>query len=260
MRAFFSWLQHPLTKGHDIDDPQTSVLRQRIIREKGFLTRLYTEWYSRIRDALPAGGGPVLELGSGGGFLRDLIPDLVASDVMLLPQINVVLAGEALPFANAVLRAIVMTNVFHHIPDVQGFLAEAARVTRSGGRLAMVEPWNTLWSRFVYGTLHHEPFEPAMRGWALPRGGGPLSSANGALPWIVFDRDRHRFEAEFPGWRLVEATPIMPFSYLLSGGVSLRAQFPPAFYRIVRKVEELLPQQMFGMFALVVLERRPAPR
>ncbi|MFI5245429.1 MAG: class I SAM-dependent methyltransferase [Gemmatimonadales bacterium] len=255
MKQLFSLLQHPLTKGLDLDDPRTTVLRQRIIREKGFLSKVYREWCVRIRDIVPAGPGRVLELGSGGGILREFIPELLTSDVLALPQLDVVATGEALPFGAASLKAIVMTNVFHHVPDARAMLREAARVTRAGGRVVMIEPWNTPWSRLVYRGVHHEPFEPAVRDWALTPGGGPLSAANGALPWIVFERDRRRFEEAFPEWKVASITPFMPLSYVLSGGVSLRVQFPPVTYAFIRGVEELLPQRLFAMFAIIVLER-----
>jgi len=206
----------------------------------------------------------VLELGSGGGFLHELVPEVARSDVMRLPGLDVVLAGERLPFAVGALKAIVMTNVLHHLPDVRAFLREATCVVRKGGRLVMVEPWNTAWSRLVYRHLHHEPFDPGTREWALaPAGGGggrgrggPLSAANGALPWIVFARDRARFAEWFPEWEPATVTPLMPLAYLLSGGASLRVGAPAVSYRFVRWAESLVPRGACAMFALIVLERR----
>jgi len=50
---------------------------------------------------------------------------------------------------------------------------------------------------------------------------GPLSGANDALPWIIFVRDRLKFEQEFPQWQIELINPIMPFRYLVSRGVFL---------------------------------------
>jgi hypothetical protein len=58
-------LAHPLTRGPDIDDPRTTRVRQKIIQEKGFLRRIYQEWYREIVAALPPSQGAVLELGAG---------------------------------------------------------------------------------------------------------------------------------------------------------------------------------------------------
>jgi hypothetical protein len=45
------------------------------------------------------------------------IPRLITSEVFNCPGIQVVLDGQALPIAAGSLRAIVMTDVLHHIPD-----------------------------------------------------------------------------------------------------------------------------------------------
>ena len=66
----------------------------------------------------------------------------------------------------------------------------------------MIEPWNNPWAKWVYQNLHHEPFDPNA-GWTLPAS-GPLSGANGALPWILFERDRKKFEQHFIGWSIKE--------------------------------------------------------
>lgn len=107
------------------------------------------------------------------------------------------LDGEKIPFKNASLRGIVMIDVFHHIPCVKSFLTEATRCVRAGSVIVMIEPWNTCWSRLVYKYLHHEQFDPASKKWGF-RKGGPLSQANSALPWIVFERDHEKFKMEFP--------------------------------------------------------------
>src|SRR5439155_23872513 len=105
--------------------------------------------------------------------------------------------------------------------------------------------------------LHHEPFDPEAREWNIGAGGGPLSHANGALPWILFARDRARFEREFPAWRLASISVSMPFRYLLSGGVSMRNLAPGWTFGLWRAVERALSPWMdrLGLFARVVLER-----
>jgi len=260
MRALKRWLEHPLTRGLDLDDPRTTHLRRRILTGKPFLRRIYEEWYAALAASLPPGDGLVLELGSGAGFLADFVPGLVRSEVFYTPGVDAVLDGLALPFASGSLRGIAMTNVLHHLPRPLRFFAEAARCVRPGGVVTMVEPWVTPWSRLVYTRLHHEPFDPAAAAWELP-GGGPLSGANGALPWILFARDRERFERAAPEWRIGSIQPVMPFRYLVSGGVSLRGLMPAASFPAWRGLERALAplSARLAMFAQVVLERRAAP-
>jgi SAM-dependent methyltransferase len=247
-------LAHPLTRGLSVDDPRTTLLRRQIIRQKALLEAIYREWYGLIVAALP-GTERVLELGSGGGFFDELLPEAITSEIFLTPGVALVADACQLPFADASLDAIVMTDVFHHIPNVADFLTEATRCIRPGGKIVMIEPWRTPWAEWVYTHLHSEPFEPGA-GWTIPSS-GPLSGANGALPWIVFERDRALFEERFPQWRLREPRPLMPVAYLLSGGVSLRSLMPGWAYRPLRFVESLLPQRQTAMFAFIELERLP---
>jgi ubiquinone/menaquinone biosynthesis C-methylase UbiE len=87
----------------------------------------------------------------------------VTSEIAAWQGVSLVADARVLPFRAGSLRAVVMTNVFHHFPDVRAFLREAGRAIRSGGAIVMVEPWVTAWSRFVYHHLHGEPFGPRRR-------------------------------------------------------------------------------------------------
>jgi SAM-dependent methyltransferase len=249
-------LAHPLTASLDLDDPATTELRKRIIAEKPFLRAIYDEWYAMLAEAVPEGEGAVVELGSGAGYCSRFIPHLITSEVLFCAGVRVVAGAEHLPFRNGSLRAIVMTNVMHHLPDVRRFLSEATRVLRSGGRILMIEPWVTSWSRLVYGRLHHEPFDPERTEWAFSSE-GPLTGANGAMPWIVFARDRSQFETEFPELAVEWIRPFLPFRYLLSGGVGLRSLMPAFTQRAWAGLERLLDPTMdwLAMFAFVMVRK-----
>src|SRR5262249_39668042 len=127
-----------------------------------------------------------------------------------------------------------------------------ARCVRPGGVVSMIEPWVTPWSRLIYTRLHHEPFRPDATEWEFPAT-GPLSGANGAMPWIIFERDRAEFEREFPQWRMAAIRPHTPLCYLLSGGVSMRSLMPGWAHAPVRAVEAML--RPLAMFAHVTLRR-----
>lgn len=248
---FLKILSHPLTRGLSVDDPRTTLLRRSLIKEKTFLRMLYSEWYERIVNLLPE-KTDVLELGSGAGFLEEVLPVVITSEVFETPGVKLITDACDLPFPDRSLSAIVMTDVFHHIHDVGRFVVEATRCIRPGGKIVMIEPWRTPWSEWVYTHLHHEPFS-ASSDWEIPCT-GPLSGANGALPWIIFQRDKTLFEARYPQWRLNAIEPMMPFSYLLSGGVSMRSLVPGWMYRPIRVLEQILSQKHWAMFALIELE------
>lgn len=251
-----SILAHPLTRGRSIDDPVTTDLRRSIITSKPFLRAIYEDWYQSILTRIPDSEGAVLELGSGAGFFQQFVPDVITSEVFECPGVQLVADARNLPFSAGDLRAIVMTDVLHHIPDAAAFFREATRCLRPGGAVIMVEPWVSPWSRLIYTHLHHEPFEPEVEQWDFPTK-GPLSDANGALPWILFDRDRKRFEEEFPHLKIKEVRPMMPFRYLVSGGVSMRALMPGWTTPLWKTIEKACEPQMrrLAMFSLITLRR-----
>ncbi|MGH8913529.1 MAG: methyltransferase domain-containing protein [Acidimicrobiia bacterium] len=248
-------LAHPATRGLDLDDPETTAIRRQIVCSKPFLKSVYDEWYQLIIGRLPAVEGDVLELGSGGGFLDTHVEGLITSDVFEIPGVSQIIDARRLPFHDSTLRAIVMANVLHHIPDVEQFFDEAQRSLRPGGRIVMIEPWNTRWSRFVHENWHNELFDTDAETWGFPET-GPISGANAALPWIVFRRDLARFESEWPQLRLIETTPFMALRYLASGGISLRSLQPGWAYPLWRGLERITGlERRMAVFALLVVER-----
>jgi SAM-dependent methyltransferase len=206
------------------------------------------------------GEGGVLELGSGAGFLKDIVRDARTSEVFWISGADLVCDARSLPVRDDSLRALVLVDVAHHVAAPRDFLREASRALRPGGRIVMIEPWVTPWSRFVYTCFHHEPFRPEAETWEFATT-GPLSGANGALPWIIFERDRAMFEREHPALRIASIEPMMPFRYLLSGGVSMRALVPSWSFQFFRALERCLAPLIghLAMFALIVVERRRVP-
>lgn len=249
-------LAYPGTHELDIDSPETTLFRRQIILEKKFLKQIYVEWYQTLSAQLPDLTGSILEIGSGGGFLPEIIPDVITSEVFYLPDMDMLLNGHDLPFPSESLKAILMSNVFHHIPDVERFISESLRCLKPGGRIIMLEPWVSNWSTFIYRRLHHEPFEPDSDSWSFPTS-GPLSGANGALPWIVFQRDQERLLHLFPQLKVVSIQGTMPFRYLISGGVSLRSLIPAWSFGFWRRFETMLSpwKKQISMFAYITLEK-----
>lgn len=234
-----------------LDDPRTTAFRKSHLSRAGYLRCLYQDWYRAILRQMPARSGEILELGSGGGFFREMLPGLITSDVLPVPGVDRQIDACHLPFADQSLRAIVGTNVLHHFPDLRAFFREAQRTLADGGRMIFIEPWPTPLSRPIYRYLHHEPFEEG-RDWSLPPG-GPLTSANGALPWIALERDRPDFQRAFPFLRIRRIRPLMPVSYLVSGGIERAWPVPAWIFSVIRFLEK--PLDSFGLFALLVVEK-----
>jgi hypothetical protein len=254
------WLKNKLiiqeTADLSLDDPSLTAKRREIIQNKGFLRRIYVEWYDFLAGSVPSGQGEVLEIGSGGGFMGEFIPELITSDVFPCPGVDIVMdACGAWPFDDRRLKAVLMVDVLHHLPNVRNFFRQADAAVGYKGIVAMVEPWVTPWSHFIYSRVHHEPFMPQTQEWTFPAR-GPLSGANSALPWIIFHRDRHLFEKNFPNWNIDKIQPFMPLSYILSGGVSLRSLMPENVYFLIRQLEKRSGlEQYAAMFASIILRK-----
>ena len=163
-------LAHPLVRGIPPDAPFWWERHARLVREKGLLSRIHDDWYREASRSLPAPPGRVLELGSGGGFFAAILPEALATDVFPHRGLDAAADAARLPVRDESLRGIVLVNVFHHLPRPSDFLRAAARALRPGGRIVLVEPWITPWSRLVYGRFHHHDGASGSHGswWKRP--------------------------------------------------------------------------------------------
>jgi SAM-dependent methyltransferase len=123
--------------------------------------------YHRLLDDLEmaviaplAEGRDVLELGCGTGLLLqrvapiaksakgiDLSPGMLASAKERGLDVTLGSVTE-LPWDDASFDLVFSVKVLAHVPDIRGALAEAARVTRPGGRVA-IELYNPLSLRYL---------------------------------------------------------------------------------------------------------------
>ena len=239
-----------------LDAPERTLVHKEIILSKPFLKNLYIEWYGTFVDEfnkLPP--GKVVELGSGGGFLKELLPTILSSDILHLPSNDMTFSALNMPFDDGSISGLFMVDTFHHLPDASSFLSEADRVLEENGKLIMIEPANSLWGRFIYSYFHHEPFNPDGN-WQISDS-GPLTGANGALPWIVFVRDKAIFNKVFPKLEIEEITFHSPLRYLLSGGVSFKQIVPDISFPFFRGIDNFLVSlsKQLSMFMTIKIKK-----
>ncbi len=203
-----------------LDAPERVQQIRALINRKPFLRRLYLESYLKFQKVVERcpEAGLVLELGSGGGFLKEVMPEVITSDTLPYRGVDRVVDATRMPFKDRELKAVFMLNVFHHIPDVAAFFRELERCLAPGGRVLIVDQHRGWISEPILRHAHHEPYRPEASEWRFETT-GPLSGANGALAWVVFTRDRQRFEREFPGLQIAYRKPHTPLRYWLSGGL-----------------------------------------
>lgn len=241
----------------DLDDASTTLLHAVLINRKSILRKIYIDFYYRFKKATSfiTGKRLLIELGSGGGFIKDIIPDVITSDVISLPNVDKVFSATKMDFANNIVDAFLMINVLHHIKDAEAFFKEADRCLKIGGIITIIEPANTVWSRFIHRNFHHELFDTE-GDWHIKKE-GRLSSANTALAWIVFYRDRAQFEKKFLSLRIRKLELHTPFRYVISGGLSMKQLLPTFMYPIIICIENILSpfNRYLGMFLTIELEK-----
>lgn len=234
---------HPALKEHAIGSKEWFAAQREMIESKPLIKRCYDLWYTLLlNDAdsvpLPCSGSRIVELGSGMSYIKHLRPDVVTSD--LTPGIaDMVIDGRELPFPDNTVQALLLTHVFHHIPDVSSFFQEACRVLVPGGVISMVDVTHTPFARFFFSTFHPEPYDDQASDWSFPEGNSMLDS-NQSLAWIVFRRDAAKFERQFPLLRLEQVHYLPWLSYLLSGGVNLRSFVPRIITPVFPAIDTLI--------------------
>lgn len=241
-----------------LDSPERITALRNTIERKPSLRRFYENIYLRYSACLERCPfeGLAVEIGSGAGFAKSVIPELVTSDVLPYDGIDQVIDGTGLPFPDNSLRFICMTNVLHHIPNVELFFDEAQRCLRKGGRLFMVDQHVGVISKPILKYFHHEPFYQNSKEWKFTST-GPLSSANGALAWVVFVRDRKEFENMYPGFQMINYETKTPIFYWVTGGLKQWSLVPESMLEAVEKFDSFLlgVSSVFGSFVDIEVEK-----
>lgn len=232
------------------------LLRKRMIREVFFelyalLAEMEIEHFGREH-------GKRIEIGSGSSLLNAVMPDVERTDVVAYEGLDRVVDAMDMPYGDESLKAIFGIHCFHHLPDPYKFLSEVRRVCRPGGGAVLIDPYYGPAASFIFKRLfNNEHFDKSAP--AVVELHGPMSDANQALSYVVFKRERVRFDLLFPELELVEMQPIRNYvRYLVSGGVNFRQLLPDASIPLLRAIETAL-SPMRGLLALhhvIVLRKR----
>jgi len=228
-------------------------------RQKPVLRDIYLDLYRRMAAELTPGS--VLEIGGGAGIFKEYAPDVVTTDILAAPWLDLVADAQALPVGPATFDNIVMFDVLHHIEFPRRFFAEASRVLRPGGRIIMVEPAMTPISWPFYHWLHSEPVD---LGADPLRDGEPdpardAFAANQAIPTRLVGRDRKRFLDAFPEFSIMRRSWLSLFAYPLSGGFQPWCLIPHGLVAPLLWVEDRIAPllgRLLGFRLLIVIEKR----
>ena len=126
--------------------------------KKPILAKIYRAFHESISYYLVKNlTGLTLELGSGIGNIKEVIPDCIRSDLFPNPWLDSVQNAYELSFENNSIANLILFDVFHHLRYPGVALDEFKRVLVPNGRVIIFEPCVSLLGLLVYGLLHHEP-------------------------------------------------------------------------------------------------------
>lgn len=98
-----------------------------------------------LEEVLPKLTGRVLDMGCGMGPYRSLlrsVSEYVGADITLGPEVDVLIKpGAPLPFEDSSFDAILSTQVFEHVADIEDAVSELRRVLKPGGVLVASVPF-----------------------------------------------------------------------------------------------------------------------
>lgn len=220
----------------------------------------YRYWYRMVADQM-IDLSPSVELGCGCGSFRAFRPDVIATDAMATPWCDRVADACGMPFEDDSVGNLVMFDVLHHIPKPLCVFEEASRVLQPGGRIIVVEPLLTAWSRIVYH-FHHEPSDETVDLFNVPKA-PPASSAdyaNAATATILFQKCRRAFLERFPRLRWVSSRPFSCLAYPLTGGFQPFCLVPAFAVEPLSRIEDFVITRMKCRFlalrTMVVMEKQ----
>jgi SAM-dependent methyltransferase len=236
------------------------ILHRAVWQRKTSVRLLYRDFHRRLLESCP--DGRILDVGSGTAHIKELRANVISTDILAFPGIDVVADAHRLPFENEFFSGIVMLDVLHHLERPVEFLKEASRLLRPGGRLAMIEPAMTMLARRFYHHCHEEPVEMNVDPLApvtINANRDPFD-ANQAIPTLLFSTAaaRRRVEASIPSLRVRHVDWFSLFAYPMSGGFQTWSLLPPAMVRPMLSLEDRMPSAIRKKIAfrmMIVLER-----
>lgn len=234
---------------------QEYYARRDVWRKKPQIRLVYERWVNKMRPFLPR-QGPLLEVGSGSGLLRDFIPEVILSEVVELPWVDRVVDCMRMPFDGGTLAGVISFDVLHHLAQPHSFLDEITRVLRPGGRAVFIEPYITFASFFGYKTLHRESIY--FKDYHSDKEKKDPWEGNVALANLVFKRDLKNWSILHPGLAIIHRELFSFLDFTCAAGFKPYAYMPHRLFRHIVKIDDyltwIMPLIAFRIF--VVLEKQ----
>ena len=230
-------------------------------KEKSLLRLIYKDYYKKIHKQIIINKKyPIIEIGSGGGNIKEVMPDCITTDQFIDDKIDRIENVYNLNFENNSISNIVLLDVFHHLEFPRLAINEMKRVLCKSGRIIMIEPAMGIIPKMIFKIFHEEPLGLNMKiEWDKIPETIPDSNtyfAAQSIPWRAFVEKELDIKNYFNA-KLIK--PFSDFSYLASGGYSYPSFYPKILYPLMKGIDKFLSvisKKIFSARMLVVLEKK----
>lgn len=235
--------------------------KNRITYKKKVLSKIiYKDYHILIKkNLLKNKKFKILELGSGGGNIKKIIPDCITSDQFKSEEIDKKINIYNINLRKNSTKNVIMIDVFHHLEFPSLALQEIKKILIKNGRLIMIEPAMGLIPRVIYKFFHYEPngfsYKINWKRTSKKSLNKKKYFAAQSLPWRAFVLNELNLKNSF---KVNKIEIFSDFSFLLSGGYSYPSFYPLIFYPIIKYIDLLLTflsKRLFGARMLIVLEK-----
>jgi SAM-dependent methyltransferase len=246
---------------------QDIVEHQRQIEEnlryweaKPVLREIYRDFHRLLARYLSEVPGETVEIGSGIGNIKEVIPHCVRTDIFPNPwndrQENI----YRLSMADSSVANLILFDVFHHLEHPLDALDECRRVLHAGGRLLVFDHAMSVAGFLLSKFVHHERAgflkSYSLRADGASRLDAPRYYADHANAHRIFEQ---RFEELLqPVWRRVAVVRLPAIKWLLSGGYRGPSMVTAGNKQTLDRLERMTScfPLAFALRLLVVLERQ----
>jgi SAM-dependent methyltransferase len=246
----------------DVDGAERLLAHEKILASKPMLQKVFSDFhhlFRRLDERHLTGAGQRIELGAGVAAIRNSYPDVLATDIVPSDQLDRTLNAQDMDLGDGSVRAIYGQNCFHHFPQPELFFDELERVLAPGGGAILLEPYYGPIASWMFPRLFAtEGFDKTFPSWETPAT-GPMNGANQALSYIVFVRDRARFESKYPKLEIVHQEVCgNHLEYLLSGGLNFRQLVPNWMIPVVSITQKIASplNRWTSLHHVVVIRKR----
>ncbi len=244
------------------DGPERIKIHQNILQDKKLTRQIFEEFYNvmikmnnfHFKDCK---SNKKVELGSGTSFMKKLDNEILKTDIVESPDLDMIIDATNMPFRNSEIKAFFGVFFFHHVQDPYKFLDEVDRCCNTDGGVILIEPYHGPLSKFIHQNMHENEYYD-LSGEPVKKTKLPMSDANQALSHIVFYREKKLFNKKYPNLEIVEIKKIHSyFRYIVSGGVNFKQLLPDIFIPILKLLEFLLKplSHFFCLHYLIVIKK-----